>query len=280
MSHDMERAGLAPRTRKEYIAAIRHMAEFFSRSPAQLTPDDIRTWDDEMARRKNGPDWRAVHVAALIFLYRRTLARPEMVSFLAFSPRPHRLPVVLGPAEASRLLAALREPRYRVFFALLYDTGLRISEAAQLKAGDIDRARGVICVRNGKGGRQRQVRLGDRMYDLLRSHWVEVRAKDPHPEPLSRDSLLFTSQTGGTLHFGSARKALALATREAGIGKRVTPHCLRHSYATAQLEAGTDLRTLQAQMGHASIRTTQIYLQVSTRLILQAPSPLDTLPPP
>jgi len=91
---------------------------------------------------------------------------------------------------------------------------------------------------------------------------------------------VFTSRTGAPIHFDTARKALAFAAREAGITKPVTPHTLRHGFATGQLEAGTDLRVVQAQMGHRDIRTTQIYLQVSTRLIRQAPSPLDTLPPP
>jgi site-specific recombinase XerD len=255
------------------------MTEFLGRPLEDLGPDDIRAWDDEMHRRGLGASWVRVHVAALLFLYRRTLPRPEMVSFLAFPRRRKRLPVVLSAEEAARVLAALREPRYRVFFSLTYDTGLRISEAAQLRAGDIDRARGVIRVR-GKGGKERQVKLGDRLYALLRAYWAEVRANDDHGEPPSRDSLLFVSKTGAALCFDPARKALALAAEAAGISKPVTPHTLRHSFATAQLEAGTDLRTVQTQLGHGSLGTTQVYLRVSTRLIRQAPSPLDALPPP
>lgn len=279
MSRDMERAGLAQLTRKEYIAAIRHMTEFLGRPPEELGADDIRAWDDEMYRRGLGVSWVRVHVAALVFLYRKTLPRPELVSFLAFPRRPRGLPVVLSAEEAGRVLAALREPRYRVFFSLIYDTGMRISEAAHLKAGDIDRARGVIKV-CGKGGKERQVKLGDRLYQLLRAYWTEVRAKDAKTAPPSRDSLLFVSGAGTPLGFDSARKALALAAKAAGISKPVTPHTLRHSFATAQLEAGTDLRTVQTLLGHGSLGTTQVYLRVSTRLILKAPSPLDALPPP
>lgn len=280
MSHDMERAGLAPRTRSQYIAAIRHMAEFHRRAPDLLGPDDIRAWDDELRRRGLGPDGIGVHLAALMFLYRRTLARPEMVSFLSFPPSPRKLPTVLSLEEGRQLLETLRDPRYRSFFSLIFDTGLRISEAAQLKAGDIDHARGVIHVRQAKGGKDRLVKLGDRLYELLRSYWREVRMQEPHSEPLSKESLLFTGRTGASISLGSSRKALKLAARETGITKLVTPHTLRHSYATLQLEAGTDLRVVQVQLGHASISSTQIYLHVSTRLIRQAPSPLDTLPPP
>jgi integrase/recombinase XerD len=279
MSRDMERAGLAPLTRKEYIAAIRHMTEFLGRPLEDLGADDIRAWDDEMHRRGQGASWMRVHMAALLFLYRKTLPRPEMVSFLAFPRRRRRLPVVLSAEEAGRVLAALREPRYRAFFSLIYDTGLRISEAVQLRAGDIDRARGVIRVR-GKGGKERQVKLGDRLYALLRAYWAEVRANDTHGGLPSGDSLLFVSKTGAPLCFDPARQALALAAKAAGISKAVTPHTLRHSFATAQLEAGTDLRTVQTQLGHGSLGSTQVYLRVSTRLIRQAPSPLDALPPP
>ena len=279
MSRDMERKGLAPRTRTQYIAAIRHMTEFLGRPPDQLVSDDIRAWDDEMHRRGNGSDWLGVHMAALKFLYCRTLARPEMVSFLAYAKRPRRLPSVLSPEEVFRLLEALQKLRYFTFFSLIFDTGLRISEAAALKASDIDKPCGVIHVRHGKGDKERQVKLGDRMYQLLRSYWREGRQKDPHPGPLSKDSLLFACGTGAPISIGGARKALKLAAQAAGLTKRITPHGLRHSYATFQLETGTDLRTVQAQLGHADISSTQIYLHVSTRLIRQAPSPLDNMPP-
>jgi len=141
MLRDMERAGRAPVTRMEYISAIRHMTEFLGRPPEQLEPDDIRAWDDEMHRRGHGPDWLGVHVAALKFLYRATLFRPEMVSFLVAAGHPRRIPRVLSDVETSRLLAAFRERRYHVFFSLIFDTGLRISEAAALKAEDLDRSR-------------------------------------------------------------------------------------------------------------------------------------------
>ena len=280
MSRDMERAGLALRTREHYIWAVRQMTRFFQRSPEQLTPDDLRAWDDELERRGKSPEWKAPHISALLFLYRRTLGKPEMVSFLSVPKRKRKLPVVLSREEAARLLAAIWEPRLRMFYTLIYDTGLRISEAAQLKAGDIDRARGVIHVRSGKGGKPRQVKLSDPLYELLRTYWRDVRSWGPHPEPLTRDSLLFVNRRGGPLSFDSVRKALALAAQVAGITKAVSPHCLRHSYATAQLEAGVDLRVLQAQLGHAGLNSTQIYLHVSTRLIRQSPSPLEHQPSP
>lgn len=278
MTRAMERAGLALRTRTEYIGAIRHMVEFYGRPPDQMSREDLQAWDDELHQRGRGPDWIRVHLAALVFLYRRTLGRPDLVDFIEFPPNRRRLPVVLSPGEVFRILAAIREPRYRVFFSLIFDTGLRISEAADLEMRDIHRERGVIHVRHGKGDRERQVKLGDRLYELLRTYWLEVRSKNRPLEPTSESSLLFVNLAGKRIGFHSARRALALAALEAGLAKRVIPHLLRHSYATAQLEAGTDLRVVQAQLGHDSITSTQIYLHVSTRLIRQAPSPLDDMP--
>jgi site-specific recombinase XerD len=278
MLHDMERAGLAPRTREEYIAAIQRMATFFGRSPTVLRPDDIRAWEDELVRRGLGASGRRVAGAALRFLYKKTLARPEMVSFIAFPNVAPRLPTVLSLREVDQLLSALPDPRYHTFFSLIYDTGLRLSEAIYLQVGNIDRARGVLRIL-GKGAKERQVKLGDRLYALLQSYWQEVRAKEPHAEPFTKASLLFSNGQGGPLSRYAARHVLAKAGLQAGLGKRVNPHCLRHTFAVHQLEAGTSLRVVQVQLGHSSICSTQIYLHVSTQMLLQAPSPLDVLVP-
>lgn len=279
MQRDMERAGLSARTRYRYIRAVLMLAMFHGRSPDLLSAEEVKAWDDDLVRRRLSPSTRWVYLSAAAFLYRKTLARPEMVSFLAKPKIRRRLPTILSPEEISRVLRALKAPRYHAFFSLICDTGLRISEALALKAGDIDRARGVIHVRNGKGGKDRMVKLGDRLYQILRAYWREERLKGPHMEPLSKDSPLFASLSGRPLCEATARLALGKAVQDAGISKRVTPHTLRHSFATAQMEAGTDLPVVQAQLGHASIRSTQHYLHVSTRLILQAPSPLDALIP-
>jgi site-specific recombinase XerD len=201
-----------------------------------------------------------------------------MVSFIAFPHAASGLPTVLSLQEIDQLLSAMSEPRYLALFSLVYDAGLRISEAIHLKVGDIDRAREVIRIR-GKGNKERQVKLGDRTYALLQSYWREVRAKEPRSEPVTKEFLLFSNGQGAPISRSAARRVLAEAALKAGIAKRVNPHCLRHSFAVHQLEAGTDLRVVQVQLGHDSIRSTQVYLHVSTRLILKAPSPLDSLVP-
>jgi integrase/recombinase XerD len=278
MARDMERANLSERTRKHYIYAVEILARFHNKSPDLLGPNDIRAWEDDLISRGLGPNIRRVYLAAAAFLYRKTLSRPEMVSFLVPPRDPRRLPRVLSQGEVRRLLGALKDARYATFYTLMYDTGMRFSEAQRLQAGDVDRARGVIHVR-GKGARDRQVKLGDALYALLRSYWKETRMKGPKGTALSKESLLFVCSLGTPLDRTAARKALTLAAQEAGITKHVTPHTLRHCFATHHLEAGTDLRMVQTLMGHGSLRSTQVYLHVSTALIRQVPSPLDDLPP-
>ena len=262
-----------------YNLAIQLLEKFHGRPVELLTADDLRAWDNDLIRRGLSPSSRIVYLGAAAFLFRKTLAQPEVVSFFMRPRRRRSLPAILSPNEIQRLFAAFRAPRYRAFFALIYDTGLRISEAANLQVGDIDHPRGVIRVRQGKGGKDRQVKLGARLYEILRNYWRNERIDGPQAEPIPKETFLFASATGGRISIMGARYALALALNEAGITKRVTPHTLRHSFATVQLEAGTELPVVQAQLGHACIRSTEVYLHVSTRMILKAPSPLDALHP-
>jgi len=277
MTRDMERAGLSPSTMDDYLRAVRGLAKLHHKAPDQLEQDDIRAWDDHLVELGLSPSTRQVYHSAVKFLFRRTLFRPEMVSCLVRPRVISKLPRVLAPPEVGQLLATFREPRYRAFFSLIYDTGLRVSEAAHLRVGDLDRTRGLIHIRCGKGAKDRQVKLGKRLYELIQVYWKEVREKEAGKEILGRESFLFVNRAGNPICITSAQKALRKAARDCGLGSGVTPHTLRHSFATAQLEAGTNLRVLQAQLGHRSITTTQVYLHVSTQLLLRLPSPLDAL---
>jgi len=279
MARDMERAGLAQSTIEDYLRAVRSLAKLHRKAPDQLEPDNIRAWDDHLVELGLSPSTRQVYHSAVKFLFKRTLFRPEMVSCLIRPRVVSKLPRVLAPGEVGRLLATFREPRYQAFFSLIYDTGIRVSEAAHLQVKDLDRSRGLIHIRCGKGAKDRQVKLGDRLYELIRDYWKEVRVKEAGAETLSRDSFLFVNRAGNPICIASAQRAICKAARACGLGSGVTPHTLRHSFATAQLEAGTNLRVLQAQLGHRNISTTQVYLHVSTQLLLRMPSPLDALVP-
>jgi site-specific recombinase XerD len=176
---------------------------------------------------------------------------------------------LLSAIEVERLLAALDSARFRVFFTVVYATGLRLGEACRLETRDIDAARGVIHVRQGKGGKDRLVMLSARLYAILRAYWAHERPPAPW---------LFASRTTGRhLNADVARKAIKLAAARAGLEKKITPHVLRHCFATHLLEGGTDLRVIQVLLGHDSIRTTTRYAQVSTALISSTSSPLERL---
>ena len=269
MIHDLELSGCSPRTVLNYVSAIEGFARFHDRSPTDMGQDEVRAWVEHLQGRGLSGSRLNQYFAALKFLYRKTLARPEVVSFLSTPRRPKRLPTVLSGEEVERLLAALELPTYRVLFTTIYATGLRITEACALETGDIDAARGVIVVRNGKGSKERLVMLSPRLLTILREYWRRERPSAPY---------LFVGRSGQSLHPDSARDALRLAAARAGLDHRkVTPHVLRHSFATHLLDGGTDLRVIQTLLGHANIATTTRYVQVSTKTLNRTQSPLDRL---
>lgn len=266
MKRDLELAEYAQKTQRVYLYSICDLVAFCGQPPTELSPDQIRTWVEALMRGVS-PQRVRQHIAALRFLYMKTLYKPEMVSFLSCPSERKRLPTVMAQEEIEKLLAAFRVVKYRVLFATLYGTGLRIEEGCCLETTDIDAARQVIHVREGKGNKDRIVKLSPRLLKILRSYWAAERPPAPW---------LFASKTRTrALHPESARKAMKAAARDAGLEKRVTPHVLRHSFATHLLEGGTDLRVIQMLLGHAHISTTARYLRVSTGLIARTPSPID-----
>jgi len=267
---DLELAGYAVQTRAIYLRAARDLANFYERSPETLDAAELRRWVDRLARSGISSQRRRQHHAALRFLYSRTLGLPHLTSFLSWPRDGEQLPLVLSTGEVERLLAAVRQPTYRVFFTLLYATGLRLREACLLETQDVDAERGIIRVRHGKGGRQRIVMLSPRLLGILRMYWSVIRPAAPW---------LFASSRGCALNAEVARTALKRAAQAAGLASRVTPRVLRHTFATHLLEAGTDVRVVQVLLGHRSIRTTVRYVHVSTEFIARVESPLERLGP-
>jgi integrase/recombinase XerD len=268
MKHDLELARFRPRTQRVYLNSIRDFAAFHHRSPAELGADEARAWLDQL-KKDVCPDRVRQHMAALKFLYTKTMYKPEVVSFLSWPPHPKRLPTILAAEEIERLLAAFEVAKYRVLFTTVYGTGLRVEEACSLKTEDIDAARKVIHVRDGKGNKDRIVMLSARLLAILRTYWAFERPPAPW---------LFVSKTRTRpLHSDRAREAVKAAARDAGLAKKVTPHVLRHSFATHLLEGGTDLRVIQMLLGHRSINTTTQYVWVSSEMIARTPSPVDRL---
>jgi len=269
MVADMARGDYSPGTVDKYVRAIVKLAKFHGKSPAMLDADDVRAWVDSLAAERQSVSRLRIHLAAAKFLYGKTLGRPEVVSFIVWPRRHRRLPVVLSVQEVERLLGALADPRYRTVAKVMYGTGMRVSEACALQAGDINAERNVIVVR-GKGNKERLVVLGERLLGDLRQCWKTTRPPAPW---------IYAGNTGKALDPEVVRAALARAVKKAGLGKHVTPHSLRHCFATHLLEAGTPIEVIQELLGHSSIRTTRQYTRVSTRAIMAAGSALALLRP-
>jgi len=262
-------ANRARGTIQQYLASIRRFEEFLGTDVAEASQEAIRAWVDHLQLQPIGPERLRCHYSALTFLFRKTLGQPEKVAFISMPRSNAPLPTVLMPSEVKRLLDSFTSAKYRMFFSLIYATGMRIREASLLEIHDIDAGQQVIHVRHGKGGRDRLVPMSSRLYEMLRTYYKYERPPKP---------LMFATKTGTPLCFGTARRALLCASALAGIGKVVTPHMLRHSFATDLLEHQTDLRMIQTLLGHKDIKSTTIYTQVSAQRIAAVQGPLDRLP--
>jgi site-specific recombinase XerD len=270
MLDDLRFRGYSQRTIDSYLQNARKFAAHYMRSPQEMGADEVRDFlRHYLAVRHVGIEVHKMHVAALKFLYSVTLQRPEVVSWLPWPKIPKKQIDILSTSEVAEVLSRVEPLVCRAVAMTIYATGLRINEACQLKVGDIDRARGVIHVREGKGKRDRQVMLSPPLLAYLEKYW---RIRRPDGE------FLFP---GRKAHIApnNVRDSLKEAVASSSVKKRVTPHILRHCFATHLLEMGTDLRTIQVVLGHSSITTTQSYLHLSIQQIGKTKSPFDDLVP-
>lgn len=271
---DMQLRGLAPTTQRSYVHYVAEFAAFYGTSPERLDLEAVRQYELYLLQeRKLSAESLNGFVSAVQFLYLVTLEMPWGKENFPRLRRPQRLPVVLSPEEVSRFLESVPQLPYRVGLMLCYGAGLRISEVVALKVTDIDSARGLIRIEQGKGRKDRYVMLPERLLTVLRTYWRLAR---PFP-------FLFPgARAGQPLTAHTLAHACRQAAQQGGWSKRITAHTLRHSFATHLLENGTDTRVIQVLLGHTRIDTTARYTRVSAHLIARTPSPLDRLaaPPP
>ncbi len=259
-------------TRKTYMYCIGRFERHFGSSPAQLGREHVRRYLLHLVEHEHlSAQTHNVHAAALWFLYTKVLGRPKVVAELPSRKQTRALPTVLTPAEVERLFAALGTSALRAVLVLAYGAGLRVGEACRLRLQDVDSRAGVLHIRHTKRNRDRDVMLSPTLLAELRAYWRKRRP--PGPE-------LFPGRAGAgtTLTRAAISKALKKALTRAGIsGRRITPHSMRHAFATHLLEQGTDLRTVQVLLGHASMTSTTIYVHVSTARLQSVKSPLERL---
>jgi site-specific recombinase XerD len=269
MEAEMKLRNFSPRTQEEYLRVVRAFATHFGKAAAELGTEQVREYLlDVRDRRKLSPSTLKVYHAALRFFY-ASQGRPEVVAAVGSPKVPRKLPQVLSGSEVVSLFGAIHSLKYRAVVMTTYAAGLRISEACQLEPRDIDSARMLLHVRHGKGGDERSLMLSKRLLTALRAYWRAERPTGPFLFPGSRPERPLTPD--------SVRRVIKKALRHAGLTKPVTPHMLRHSFATHLLETGADIRTIQVLLGHRSIRTTQIYTHVSQSVVARTKSPMDVL---
>lgn len=274
MIEDMRLRNLSPHTIDAYVLAVKQFAQHFQRSPEHAAGEDVRAYLLHLVQEKHA-SYSRYNLArcALQFLYRVTLGRDERFAKLPCARDRKRLPTVLSADELRRLFEVVaHHPRHQALLMTLYGAGLRISEALQLKPADLDSRRMLIHVRGGKGNKDRMVKLSTQLLDALRASWRSRPANDP--------GMWLFPQVGHpdrAMESSTALRIVSRAARRGGIVKRVTPHTLRHSYATHLLDAGVDLRTIQLLLGHTNLKTTSLYMHVSQARLRAAASPLDLL---
>ena len=271
MSQDLAIKNLAAGTRAQYLRCCFEFARYHMRSPREMGLAEIKDYLGRMVCQGASPEKLKMHVAGLKFLYGTTLDREEMAKKIPWPKVPHKKPDILSLSEVERLFEAAMAASLvsTVVSMAAYSAGLRISEACRLKPEDIDSGRGLIHVRLGKGGKDRFVMLSERLLEILRGYWVKARPQG---------GWLFPGRKAGQpISRTAVGHAIHAAAAKAKLRKKVTPHLLRHSFATHLLEAGADIRVIQVLLGHSSIRTTARYTQVSERHINSVKSPLDRL---
>jgi len=271
MVKEMKIRGFSPHTQRTYLERVRDYVKYHGRSPDQLNPEHIKQYQWHLTNDKQlSASYFNQVSAALRFFYLEVLGKDWNIKRIPYRKLEKKLPVVLDQSEMIPFLEAPRNIKHRAILKTIYSAGLRVQEAIHLRPGDIDSKRMVIHVRQSKGRKDRYVPLSPHLLEVLREYWQQTSPKPSY--------WLFPGQN---LQKPINRKSVQLicvaATKKAGINKHVTPHTLRHSFATHLLEAGVSILVIQRLLGHASLRTTAVYIHVAQNYITDVVSPLDVL---
>jgi len=270
MIEDMTVRKFVEKTQKDYIRHVKGLTIFVGRSPDTATAEDLRRYQLHLTENGVRPPSVNSAVSALRFFFSVTLDRPEVTKRLTFVAEPRKIPVVLSPEEVTRFLEAAPGPKYKAAFSAAYGAGLRVSEVVALKVSDVDSERMLLRIEQGKGRKDRFAMLSPQLLELLRDWWRIARPQVWLFPGRDRISPLTTRQFNRAVH---------AAAHMAEITKRVTPHTLRHSFATHLLEQDVDIRVIQVLLGHAKLETTSLYTRVAINTIRAVMSPLDRLTP-
>ena len=265
---DLQLRNRSPKTVACYVMHVRNFAAFFKQSPDRLGGEQVHRYLLHLLHEKKAswPHYNQA-VSALRFFFTVTCPSDTTVTRLPYGKRPRRLPQVRSRRDVARLLAGVRSPVIAMLLRTIYATGLRLGEALALTPAHIDSAQMVLRV-VGKGNKERVIPLPTLLLTELRVYWRKVRPTRWLFPGKSKDR---------ALNHSAVQRCCQRVCKEQGL-PRLTPHTLRHSYATHLLEAGIDTRTIQALLGHHRVGTTAVYTHVTMTGLRQVISPLETLP--
>ena len=273
MLEELQRRNYSQSTIESYLHAVEDFARYFGKRPDLLDLEHIRQYQLHLVNdRKLAVNTIVGRIAALRFFFVKTLRRAYQREDLPSPKRPKRLPAVLSQEEVARLIDAAGNLFHYTLLMTLYATGLRRAELCRLCVSDIDTERMVIHIRKGKGNRDRDVPLTPKLLETLRAWWRWSKPKTwlfpSHVNKSEQEEPITTK----TVYF-----AVRQAARRAGLKKPISPHTLRHSWATHLLENGTDLRTIQMLLGHAHLEHTTVYLHLSQRHLHAVANPVEAI---
>lgn len=271
MIRDLEIKGVSESTKRAYLRHIRNLAEYHHKAPDQLSLEEIYQFQHYITKEKGYSfSYFNQAVCAMKFLYGFTVKKDWNINHIPHQKRDKKLPIVLSKEEIFKLFQSIETTRNRTIIYALYSAGLRVSEVVNLKISNIDSDRMVIYIDQGKGRKDRVVMLSQTLLDVLRQYWRETK-------PKSKTYLFPGMVPGKPLSRGAVNLLLKKCSEKAEITKRVSPHVLRHSFATHLLEDGVNIRIIQFLLGHRNLKTTSIYTHVAKNYINQTSSPLDSL---
>ena len=274
MLEDMRIRGFVEKTRINYLRHLGALTEFLGRSPATATAEDLRRFQLSQTEAGLGAPTVNGAVSALRFFFTTVLDRPDLARRLTVVRRARKIPEVLSPEEVAALLEATPNLKWKAALSTAYGAGLRVSEVVNLKVGDIDSERMLLRIERGKGRQDRHAMLSPQLLGLLRAWWVAGRRLGV----MLPNGWLFPGRPPiNPLSTRQVDRAVKAAAELAGITRRISPHTLRHSFATHLLEQDIDIRVIQVLLGHAKLDTTALYTRVATNTIRTVMSPLDRL---
>jgi site-specific recombinase XerD len=262
---EIKRKGYRNESVKNYISCVSKFLYYFKDkdSPKHINEVDVKFFLSKFSQHNTQ---RAYHSAIKCF-YKYVVKQPKKFRYIEYCKRNRRLPIVLSAGEIQKLINSIENLKHKTIICLMYSTGVRIGELVNLKIEDIDSKRMIIRIRDGKGGKDREVTLDLKLLNLLRSYYIKYKPT----------IYLFNGDSGSKYSQSSVRQIIKKYGQLSGITKKLNPHLLRHCYGTHLVESGTDINLIQRLMGHNSVKTTNLYLHISNNLISKIKTPLSTI---